>query len=137
MVSQPFLVAASSSQLPQPSSQLATAQLPVAQLGVAWALSQLWPQAPQLLGVVSEVSQPLLGLPSQSCQPMAHTGTQPLAAQAVVPWALLQASPQLRQWLVVPSALSQPGALVQSSKPGAQASSMQARPTHLPAPFGK
>jgi hypothetical protein len=91
------------------------AQAPVAQLAEAWALSQLCPQAPQSVGVVSEVSQPLSGLPSQSSQPMAQIGAQPVALHDVVPCALLHASSQLRQWLVVPRALSQPGASVQSA----------------------
>src|SRR5688500_9665752 len=48
--------------------QLATAQVPVAQDGVAFARVQDEPQAPQFEEVRRSVSQPLVGLPSQSPQ---------------------------------------------------------------------
>ena len=66
-VSQPF--PAEPSQSSQPASQLATRQVPVAQLGVPCAVVQVWPQTPQFTSVSSSVSQPLLRLPSQSPQP--------------------------------------------------------------------
>jgi hypothetical protein len=85
-------------------------------------LLQATPQAPQLPSVLSWVSQPLFGFPSQSPQPMAQVGTQPDAPQAALPWALVQLSPQRRQLVTVPRGVSQPGAVVQSTKPALQAS---------------
>jgi hypothetical protein len=66
-VSQPLV--GELSQSSQPASHVVIAQLPVAQLGVPWAVVHARPQAPQLTSVSSSVSQPLLRFPSQSPQP--------------------------------------------------------------------
>lgn len=134
--SQPFFLVASSSQLPNPASHITIWQLPVLQLALPWALLHEAPQAPQLAKLLSGVSQPLLGFPSQSPQPMAQVGAQPLAPHAACPCGLAQASPQRRQLVTLPSAVSQPGAVVQSTKPALQASCTQLPATHLPAAFG-
>jgi hypothetical protein len=119
--SQPLPRTASSSQLPNPASHITIWQVPVLQLDAAWALLQAALQAPQLARVFNGVSQPLLALPSQSPQPMAQVGTQPLAPHAAAPCGLLQLSPQRRQLLTVSSGVSQPGAVVQSAKPSLHA----------------
>src|SRR5690349_6575935 len=66
------------------------------------------PQPPQLALVLSGVSQPLLGLPSQSANPGAQVGTQTPALQAVAPCALAQVTPHAPQFDVVLSWVSQP-----------------------------
>ena len=53
------------SQLPEPELQELIAQLPVEQVAVALARLHAVPQAPQLVVVFREVSQPLLALLSQ------------------------------------------------------------------------
>jgi len=103
-VSQPFDT--SPSQLPNPLLQ-AIAQVELLQEGVPWFELHDCPQAPQLVRLFAEsVSQPLLLLPSQSPQPEAQVGEQPLDVQALSPCALAQASPQFRQLSFVPSATS-------------------------------
>jgi hypothetical protein len=62
---------------------------------------QLLPQAPQwVLLVRMSVSQPLLGLPSQSRKPVAHTGTHTPAVQVllVVPLGAAHMVPQAPQF---------------------------------------
>jgi hypothetical protein len=56
-------------QLPKPELQVPSVQVPVAQDSDAFARSQSVPQPPQLLRLVSIVSQPLPELPSQSPRP--------------------------------------------------------------------
>jgi hypothetical protein len=74
-VSQPSLAVPSlglqSSQL---SAQLRISQLPEAQVGIPCALVHEVAQAPQSVRELSWVSQPLFLLPSQSPQPLAHSG---------------------------------------------------------------
>src|SRR5262249_3281815 len=60
-------------QLSKPLSQLVIAQLPVVQLPLPCAGAHAWLHAPQSLFVRIERSQPLLGSPSQSAQPLLHT----------------------------------------------------------------
>lgn len=62
-VSQPLAVDAS--QLPKPALHEAIAQAPLVQVSEALGNVQATPQAAQLTSVVSAVSQPLFGLPSQ------------------------------------------------------------------------
>jgi hypothetical protein len=96
---------------------LQTADAPAIELG------QTLPQPPQLLRVLSAVSQPLRALPSQLPKPLLQTGAQALPVQLVLPWALLQAAPQLPQFAVfVARVTSQPFKAVvsQSPKPGLQ-----------------
>jgi hypothetical protein len=68
--SQPF--EASPSQSSNPVVHAATWQLPVAQLSVAFASSQVSPQPAQFERVVSGVSQPVVALPSQLPKPDEH-----------------------------------------------------------------
>jgi hypothetical protein len=139
-VSQPSLAESSFVlQSSQPALQARISQLPALQVGVAWPLLQALPQPPQLLRLFSGVSQPLFMLPSQSPQPAAQTGEQPLAVHSLSPWSLVHASPQLRQFCFVPSATSQPSAVtaLQSLWPESHWSSSHTRFTHLPLPLGK
>ena len=67
------------------------------------------PQPPQLVSVLTAVSQPLRRLLSQLPQPLLHTGAQVLAEQLVLPCALVHAVPQLPQFeTLVASVTSQP-----------------------------
>jgi hypothetical protein len=59
-------------QLPQPELQEEMAHVPEPQVAVALARLQVEPQLPQLVVVVSEVSQPSVRLPLQSPQPELH-----------------------------------------------------------------
>jgi hypothetical protein len=54
------------SQSPKPDEQAPVAQEPPTQLGVPFAVVQALPHVPQLAVVVTDTSQPLAGLPSQS-----------------------------------------------------------------------
>jgi hypothetical protein len=99
--------------------QLATVQVPVAHEGVAFASVQELPQTPQLVAVRRSVSQPLVGLPSQSPnvslpapsfeQTGLHTqGPDVDPVHEVEPCALPHESPQLAQLAFWPSCTSQP-----------------------------
>ena len=90
--SQPF--AETPSQFAYPVLQLSNVQTPVPHDSLALARSQTVPQAPQLESDASEVSQPLIKLPSQLPQRASQTGAQVPDAQLVEPWALLQPMPQ-------------------------------------------
>ena len=90
---------------------------------------QVLPQPPQCVTVLTAVSQPLRGLPSQLPQPLLQDGTQELPVQLVLPWALVQAVPQLPQFdTFVASVTSQPLATVPSqfAKPELQLATRQA-----------
>src|SRR5581483_5668928 len=70
------------------------------------------PHAPQFDVVVSDVRQPVLGLPPHSACVESHVGTQPpvvpLNVQVVVPCGLAQVVPHAPQCAVVLSATRQP-----------------------------
>jgi hypothetical protein len=104
-------------QLPYPEVHDEMAQVPVAQLPVAFVKAQPTPQAPQFTSVVSVVSQPFAGLPSQLPQFEAQVGAHTPLAHAVVPWPLLQATPHPPQLVVVVSDSSQPLAPLLSQLP--------------------
>ena len=87
-VSQPL--ATLPSQSPKPELQDDIAQVPVAQLEVALARLHETPHAPQLAVVLSDASQPLLGLPSQLAN-AAAPGVHAPAVQVVVPLELVHA----------------------------------------------
>ena len=98
---------------------------------------QAVPQLPQLLVVVKAVSQPLLGLPSQSPYPAAQVGLHVPLMHAVVPWALVQVMALLHapQW-------HEPGKVVPGRVPPGQAFRLfgfdagphvQQRPLHMAA----
>ena len=138
-VSQPSFALPSLLQLSQPALQPTISQLPDdEQAAVPWAFVQACPQAPQLVSEFKGVSQPLFLLPSQSPQPEAQLGAQPLDVHSFSPCALAQDSPQLRQLSFVPSATSQPsvGTPLQSLWPESHWSSSQALFTHLPDALG-
>jgi hypothetical protein len=115
-VSQPF--AGLLSQSPKPALQMVSAQVPVAQLAVAFARAQGMPQAPQLDVVVSGASQPLAAFTSQFPKPAVQ------APSAHVPEAQLEAAfanthvvPQTPQFVAVVSDASQPFASARSQLP--------------------
>jgi hypothetical protein len=85
------------SQLSKPPLHDAIWQLPVAQVALALARVQGTPQPPQLLFVLSGVSQPLLGLPSQLWKPPLQLGEHPLLTQPVLPLLLVHCVVQLPQ----------------------------------------
>jgi len=112
-VSQPSLALLLQSSLS--GSHVVAVQVPEAHDSLEFVKSHFVPQVAQFVRVVSEVSQPLLALESQSSNCASQLYVQPvLALQPEAPWALLQASPQVRQFEVVPFVVSQPAALVQS-----------------------
>jgi hypothetical protein len=114
--SQPL--AALPSQSPKPAEQVETPQTPPTQLGVPPVVEQTWPQVPQLLTPVIDVSQPLFGLPSQSAKPGAQVGAHvPVPEQLVEPWAFVQAFPQEPQFVTVRIEVSQPLASLLSQSP--------------------
>jgi hypothetical protein len=122
-VSQPALAVQSA----KPALQPVSTQLPVAQEEVPCGSEHGVAQLPQSVSVLSGVSQPLSGLPSQLLKPAVQAGAhaklpaEPL--HEVVPWPFVQVSPQLPQFEVVPSCTSQPLAVLlsQFAKPALQA----------------
>jgi hypothetical protein len=96
--SQPL--AALPSQSAKPAAHDATTHRPPAQALVALARAQRVPQAPQLVALVlSEVSQPLAALPSQSPKPASQAKVHARLAQRAAALAgTAQARPQVPQW---------------------------------------
>ena len=123
-----------------PALQLTSVQPPEEQEVVAFGRVQSTPQAPQLVGELRLLSQPLSGLLSQSSKPGSHTGAQSklpaLRSQLLLPCALLQVLPQEAQLLVVPSWVSQPAVALQSAKPSAQLICTQVPLLQEASPFG-
>ena len=76
------------------------AQVPVAQVAVAFAREQPMPQPLQFVVVRMLVSQPLTTLLSQLWNPVLQTGVQVPATQEVLPLVLVQAVVHAPQWLV-------------------------------------
>jgi hypothetical protein len=98
-------------QLPKLALHEPMRQLPVVQVGVAFARVQVLPQAPQLVVVSSGVSQPFGRLESQSPKPLpVQSGTQTPAVHVfgAVTWE--QTMPQPPQF-EFPCAVSQPVAV--------------------------
>jgi hypothetical protein len=98
------------SQSPKPVEQLETPQAggaPV-QFGVPDEVEHTLPHAPQLVTLVSDVSQPLLGLPSQSAKPVLQAGTHAPFGQVSVPLAFVQVLPQPPQLLTALVEVSHP-----------------------------
>jgi hypothetical protein len=87
----------------EPIAQVPAAQLPVAFGGMHGVVHE-----PHAVGEVSEASHPLLGLPSQSPQPAAQVGRHAPETQAVEPCGLMHATPQPPQFCTVFTAVSQP-----------------------------
>jgi hypothetical protein len=72
--------------------------VPPTQLVVPCAFAHCVPHEPQLFAfVLTLVSQPLFGLPSQSAVPALQLGSHTPATHAVVPLALVQFTPQAPQ----------------------------------------
>jgi hypothetical protein len=70
----------------------------VAQDALALAKPQAVPHAPQFESVASELSQPLVGLPSQLAKPVLQAGVHAPATHEVVPLAFVQAVPHTPQF---------------------------------------
>lgn len=106
------------SQLPKPVSQLATAQLPVAHVGVALGVEHGAPHVPQSVSVVVLVSQPLADTPSQFPNPLAHEERlQDRPAHDETPLGWLQVIPHIAQLASVSSGVSQPFESMPSQSP--------------------
>jgi hypothetical protein len=75
------------------------AQVPITQVPVALVGLHAWLQPPQFAIVLSCVSQPFAGLPSQSPNPalqvLRQTPSAQLTWEALVPWQATPQSPQL------------------------------------------
>jgi hypothetical protein len=85
------------SQLAKPAAHTG-AQVPEMQLVVPFELVHCVPQEPQLLALVlTLVSHPLFGLPSQSAVPAEQLGSHTPATQAVVPFAFVHVTPHAPQ----------------------------------------
>jgi hypothetical protein len=111
LVSQPLF--GFPSQFPKPALQLAMPQLPATHCGVPLAAVQTVPHAPQLVTVLTGVSQPFVRDASQSLKPAEQLGTQVEAAQLVVPCAFVHAllqAPQLAVLLLSCTSQPLPGA---------------------------
>lgn len=79
----------------------AAPQMPELQIGVPpLTAGQVFPHVPQLLAVLSAVSQPFGRLLSQSPQPVLQLGAHAEEAQVVVPCGFVHPVPQLPQWFV-------------------------------------
>lgn len=87
------------SQLEKPELHDVSVQVPVEQLALALVREHGTPQLPQSVNVLSEVSQPMPGLPSQLPQPELQVGWHVPDEQAVVPFGLVHARPQAPQLL--------------------------------------
>lgn len=95
--SQPLLVLLS--QLPKPVTQLENTHVPVAHEAFALGNEQVLPQVPQLLRLLSAVSQPLLALESQLPKPLVQAPIpQVPVVQVGVAFDALQALPQKPQF---------------------------------------
>ena len=105
--SQPL--AALRSQLPKPALQARSVHVPVEQLALAFARVHGTPQAPQLVSVVSDASQPFADIESQSSNPALHDAIwQEPVAHVGVAFARAQPAPQTPQFVSVVSTDSQP-----------------------------
>jgi hypothetical protein len=128
-VSQPFVSAPLMSQFAYPAEQLVYEHFPALHEAPTLLLvSQALPHAPQLLAVLSVLSQPLVFAPevSQSPKPVLHEYAQTPAVQvALLAFVTSQRLPQAPQLSVVVVAVSQPFASVplvsQLAKPGLHA----------------
>ncbi len=108
LVSQPL--ATLPSQSPKPAAQV-IAQAPARHEALPFVVEQALPQRPQCEALARvSVSQPLLGLPSQSAKPGLHEATpQRPPAQVAVALGRLHAAPHAPQWGAAESrSVSQP-----------------------------
>lgn len=134
-VSQP--VESCESQSAKPSSQVVISQVSDSQVSVALASEQGAPHAPQLLSVVTGVSQPLASMPSQLDQPASHERIPHTPEpQEAVALARVHAVPQPPQSLRVRMFVSQPlvSRSSQSSNPAEQEETRQVPDEQSPLP---
>lgn len=118
--------------------QLTTRQAPVEHSPIAFAGAHGAPQAPQSALVVVLVSQPLIGLPSQSARRGSHEPTRQVPLeQSPMPNAGLQVLPHAPQWVSVFSGVSQPsaGSPLQSPKPASHTATSQVPVEQSPVAF--
>jgi hypothetical protein len=132
-VSHPFM--SRPSQSPQRGEQLATSQVPLAQVESALFRAQVTPQPPQWLVEVNAVSQPSPSSPLQSPQPGSQVPTWHIPAAEHVftmTWGSAHTTPQSPQLVIVVVLVSQPSAadMLQSPKPGSQVVVTQVPPMH-------
>jgi hypothetical protein len=136
-VSQP--VASLPSQSPKLAVHAPIAQVPVAQVAVAFVREQLDPQPPQFTSVVMGVSQPLGSTASQSPKPGRHEVHPHMPVeQSATAWDRRHATPHPVQSVSVPSGVSQPssGIMLQSAKPGSQLATAHAPLVQVGRAFG-
>jgi hypothetical protein len=106
-VSQPF--GCPPLQSPNPGVHIVIRQTPVAQLSLAFARLHDVPQPPQLVRLLSWVSQPLASPPLQSPQPPLQLWIRHVrSAHVAVAFARLQLPPQRPQLVSVRRSVSQP-----------------------------
>jgi hypothetical protein len=128
------------SQLPRPAVQLPKVHVPVAQLSVAPAKSQVALHALQLVVLVRGASQPVLARRSQSPKPpLQAPSAQVPVAQLSPAFARLQVAPHAPQSVVELSGVSQPLAALRSQlpKPALQVPSVQVPPPQLAAALAR
>jgi hypothetical protein len=133
LTSQPF--AGFPSQSAKPGLHAATVQALLEHPAVPFAMTHVWPQAPQSFGSFWVlISQPLAGLWSQSEYPALQDATVQLPpVQPATPFCSLQTWPQPPQsFTVVPVLTSQPlaGLPSQSAKPGLHDPTVHAPAAH-------
>jgi hypothetical protein len=116
LVSQPL--PESPSQSPRPALQLEMPQTPPTQFAVPPVEGHTLPQFVQLLtSVLTFVSQPLFGLPSQLLKPDAHVGTHTPAEHVVLPFEFPHVAPHAPQFAVLLRGVSQPFLALPSQLP--------------------
>jgi hypothetical protein len=72
-------------QSPKPALHVAIVQVPAVHVPVAFAGAHILPQPPQCIVLVCvSVSQPFMGLPSQSLRPCSHMGGGGPASASIV-----------------------------------------------------
>jgi hypothetical protein len=133
-VSHPF--EGSPSQSAKESRHAVNEQAPAEHSPTPFAQAQVTPQAPQLLALERDASQPFAELPSQSSRPASHAMTSqvPVAQEASAVSGGSHASPHNPQWASSERLCSQPsdGSSLQSAYPTRQDATVQTPPAQLP-----
>jgi hypothetical protein len=115
------------------------AQVPVAQVAVAFASTQATPHAPQFVSVVSEASQPLASIPSQLPYSGLHEAIwQVSVAHVAVAFARVQVVPHVPQLVSVFKGVSQPFEAMPSQlpQPGAHDATLHVPVAHVAVALG-
>jgi hypothetical protein len=131
-------VEASASQSPKFVAQLVISHVPVAQLSPAFASAHTAPHEPQLVRLLSGVSQPFASTPSQSAKPMLQVPMRQVPVeQSAVAFARMHATPQPPQLVTVRREVSQPFASTPSqfAKPASQLAMPQTPLPHVAVAF--